>query len=174
MSETDWFKVSKAKLDRPTLQGVLQYLWAAICAGTGSGIALAAIILIYDQLKHLLLNSSLHNPSIDFLLNAGSILLALFGGGAIGLVFGTPIAFLFGPAILRITEKMKPKLRLPSRLLSGAIGGLLIGLFIGLWGSSSVFALPYELYVLAGIAGIIGALIFQHLAPRQQMKEQTP
>lgn len=168
----EWHKQPKQQNGEARKTAVLRYFWAAICAGTGSGLIVGIAIVAFDAIGRLF-GKPLNTPALDFKLELSAIALVVFTCGGFGLIFASPIALLFGGPVIKFSQGLKGAKQIFARYGFGIIAAIAIWYLIGLINNANptLFLEPVQ-YLLAIIAGCSAVLIFLHQMRLPQNKEQ--
>ena len=168
-----WYQKPKTKNENSRLLRFFKYLWAAVCSGTGSGLIVVVGIYLLDIIGRQFFNTHINDPVLDFKMEVLNFLLVFFMGGAIGLLFGTPIWLSYGTFCLWFTRNLvgiKHKISLGS---CGFIGGVFSNYFGNqiINGGVTIILRPDELAITA-LSGIFAIFIYYHLAPKLEKKDE--
>ena len=170
----EWHKQPEQQDGKATKTGFFRYLWAAICAGTGSGLIIGVVIVVFDAIGRVF-GKPLTSPALDFKLELSAIALVVFASGGFGLIFASPIAFLFGGAVVRASANLKRAKQNFVRYGFGIIAAIAIFYLIGLINNanSPLFFEPAH-YLMALIAGVSAVFIFLSQIRLPQIKDKQP
>lgn len=153
---TDWYETPKTKA-KP-LPFWLRHLLLSIATGVLSGLTTAIFLVLKSYI--------LPDGKFEYELSKEIwvIIMALLVGASMGLLIGTPVALVFAPPVLKLTEGINTKFRFWSRLALGGIGGYL-GFFLVrlLSRSAKLFAFDINSFLIPVFSGIIGAAIYLFL-----------
>lgn len=153
----DWYEAPKTKT-KP-LPFWLRHLLFSIVTGISSGVLMAILLILKSYL--------LPDGKFDYELSKELwvIMMALLVGASMGLLFGAPIAFVFAPTAIKLTEGINEKFRFWIRLLLGGIGGYLGFFLIRLLSKSTrLFDFDFNSIIIPMGSGIIGAAIYLGLS----------
>ncbi len=169
----DWFD-SPNTSQKPQMGGLLRYVWASICSGTGAGMLGAIGLVLYNLLLENFGNVN-PNRSVEDSPALVPFILVVFGGGGLGLLYGAPAALIFGGLGIRVSRKLTRRMRIVFGLIFGAISGAVPYLLLSLIAGGD-FSLGYEelQYVsFFSLMGLIGAAIFIFIMRKHVLEEQT-
>ena len=164
MVTNDWFDSPNTTSQKPQKGGLLRYIWASICSGTGSGLFVGLAIVIFDALARMF-GKPMSTPALDFGLEASAIAMVFFACGAFGFVVGSPIAFVFGGAMLKITQGIAQNRRAIVRYIIGFVIAVLMmhAINFTIDAKPPLFLEPMQ-YFMALLGGASAVWIFEHFS----------
>ncbi len=136
-----------------------------VCVATGvlTGLIIAIMYVLADYIfpRPRLFEFNLQNE-------ISAALLVIMFGATLGLIIGAPSALLFGPITLKATQNLPDNIKFITRNFIGAIGGYLAFLAIGIiQATPHLFVINIDKFFMPCAAGIIGAILFQKLYPKE-------
>ncbi len=161
---TDWY--DKPKPIAKPLPSWLRHLLVSLATGVLSGLIMAIILILKSYV--------LPDSKIDYELSkeVWVATLALMIGASMGLVIGTPIALIFAPIAIRLTEKIQTKWRFAARVILGGFGGYLgFAITRALAKSTHLFDFDFNSVFIPCASGMIGAAIYLWLYKPQAGKD---
>lgn len=161
---TDWYE--KPKPTAKPLPSWLRHLLISITTGVLSGLTMAIILVLKSYI--------LPDSKIDYELSkeVWVATLALMVGASMGLVIGTPIALIFAPIAIKLTENVQIKWRFAARLILGSLGGYLgFAITRALSKSTHLFDFDFNSVFIPSVSGMIGAAIYLWIYKPQAGKD---
>lgn len=141
----------------------IKFIWVSALTGVITGLIIALIYILSDYIfpKPKAFEFNLQNE-------ISAILLVLIFGATMGLIIGAPAALVFGPPTMKATKKLSKNLQLIIRIIVGAFGSYLAFLIVGIiQASPNLFVFNIDKFFMPCAAGVIGALLFQKLYPKE-------
>lgn len=156
----NWYEPPVEKKTKPNW---VKIIFVSIATGVLTGLIIAIMYILADYIfpRPRVFEFNLQNE-------ISAALLVIMFGATLGLIIGAPAALLFGPITLKATHKLPENIKLIVRTLLGAIGGYLAFLILGITQNTpNLFILNIDKFFMPCAAGIIGALLFQKLYPKE-------
>lgn len=166
----DWFESPNNTAPKPQMGGLLRYIWASICSGTGAGLMVGIAIVIFDAIGRMF-GKPMTTPPLDFGLELSAIAMVFFASGAFGLVIGSPIAFVFGGAVLKFTQGISKSRRAIIRYIIGFVIAVLMmhAINFTIDAKPPLFLEPMQ-YVMALLGGASAVWIFKHFSSEVKLE----
>lgn len=175
----DWFDSPNINSQKPQMGGLLRYVWASICAGTGAGLLVGLLIIVFDAIGRMF-GKPMTTPALDFSQEFSAIIMVLFAYGACGLVIGSPIVLLLAPFSEYLNKSLNGNLQIFARLVIGALGGVFAAYalwLIMIYSIKSDFGLikivPFQMLGNGALIGAFMLVTFNKLLSKLKTKKEA-
>lgn len=156
----NWYEPPSEKKQTPKW---VKLVFVCVVTGVLTGLIISVMYILADYIfpKPRLFEFNLQNE-------ISAALLVIMFGATLGLIVGAPSALLIGPITLKVTQNLPDNIKFIIRTFIGAIGGYLAFLTLGIiQATPHLFVINIDKFFMPCTAGIIGAILFQKLYPKE-------